>query len=830
MLALSEPVPNKYGEIEINPNEPPPADPDAKNPLVNPAENPYTIRTRMYDGMGPEVEIVKPQAILNNIQIRIDYPDGVDEHGNPITYQKRKEREIVRKITGRFLKNYSDGVKEGRVKVPENQESQLDYWKRKTEETKAYIKEHGPITTKNFVHPGSDPVQSKRYYLPSTRLTYKDGKFIPIYDEKDPAYQAIKPNEAFLEKERQREELRRQAEANGERRVLVEQTRVLRKVTGIDEAQDAYSRGEAPKKLSMEEVSHYAKVDEDNAQNPTSTSNDPYEIAPEKTEEELLQEQFKDLGTPQSSIVGDLFRFLLGIGDAQANEITSNPHFDKFKSGVLQSNPAELRGDFEDFTEEARKQNEEVASRFREMRKDGEPSKKSDCETCSDDPIRDATKLIEAKREADRKKRNTPKKSLKDFTEASIAVDKLTKEKDLSKYSDTADALLKQLNNPAFEGSIYQSMKKTLEAHPEIRNYIPDIDERMENIRIGQENALKALDPAILKQYEITYIFISYSMGDSTLADIFKRTAGKADTQLVMRGFPEGMTFAQGFKRFKTIVEKEKMKIMPNFTVDPPLFEVYGITQVPAVVRAQGIPESIASVSPKRDYPKLIAKVTGLASDEWLKEQIENGEKGDLGNRGNVFQIAEPDLIEVMKAKVASVDWEKKREEAFNRYWDNRKFDVLPIAEETKEIRIDPSFVVPREIKDLAGNVLYSAGDKVNPLDVRPFTETVLIFNPTRPDELERVDEYLKEHTAAGLKKPIFVATEIDKKRGWDAYTEVSDRFDSHIYFMVPEFKKTWGIKATPSVIWGDNEAKEFAVRELGPLDKEKDEGKKGDK
>ena len=826
MLGLADPVPNKDGVIEINPNEPTSANSDAKNPLVNPAENPYKIRTRLHNGTGPEVEIVKPEAILNNLRIRIDYPDGVDEQGNPITYQKRKERQIVRKITGRFLKNYNDAVKEGRVKVPENQESELDYWKRKTAETKDYIKKNGPITTKTFVHPGSDPVQSQRYYLPSTRLTYKDGKFVPIYDENDPAYKAIKPNAAFLEKERQREELRKQVEANGERRILVEQTRVLRRVTGIDEAQDAYARGEAPKKLSVEEVSHYAKNDDGNAENSTQKSTEPYEITPQKSDEELLQEQFHDAGTPQSSIGEGVLRYFLGINDAHAQVVEQNKHLNKFKSGLVKANPYELRDDFGEFAEESRKQNEEIATRFREMSKDAEPN--PDCETCSANPIQDAEKLIEAKREAGRKKRNTPKKSLKDFTEASIAIDKLTKEKDLSKYSDSADELLKQLNDPAFEGSIYQSMKKTLEAHPEIRNYIPDIDERMETIRIGQENALKAMDPEILKKYQITYIFISYSMGDNVLADIFKRNAGKKDTQLVMRGFPEGMTFAQGFKRFKTIVEKEKMTVMPNFTVDPPLFEVYGITEVPAVVRAQGIPEAIASVSPKRDYPKLIAKVSGLASDEWLKEKIEAGETGDLGNRGNLFQIAEPDLIEVMKAKVAEVDWQKKQEEAFNRYWDNRKFDVLPIAEETKEIRIDPTFTVPADIKDLAGNLLYGAGDKVNPLDMRPFTETVLIFNPTRPDEIERVTEYLKEHKKAGLKKPIFVATEIDKKRGWDAYSEVSDKFDSHIYFMVPEFKKVWGIKATPSVIWGDNEAKEFAVRELGPIEKDKEEGKKG--
>ena len=802
------------------------------NPNNQQASSPDKVRTRIYNGIGPEVEIVTPEAILRNLRVRLDAPDGVDEQGKPITYQQRKKRQIRRKITGYFLDNYNKGVKEGKVK-PYEGESQLEYWKRKTEETKAYIKEHGPITTKRFTHPGSDPIESQRYYLPSTRLTYKDGKFVPIYDKEDPAYKAIQLHPAQAKREEERKALEEKAKAAGERRTLVEQTRVMRKITGIDEAQDAFARGEIKQKLSMKDLDPYAEIQrkkelarENSEKAKEAVSTTPVELPREKTDEELLREQFHD--APHSFLGEKVLQQLLGIKEAYAEDkdfsIKSNKHFDKFKTGILEENTKAHNKDFENFAEEARRQNEEVRNRYREMRKDGEPTgaTKDNCPTCSKTPFEDAERILR-----EREKKLAPKKSLKDFSEASLVIRDVTKNKDYSKYKEDTEKFLEDLSNPKFSGSIYKSLEDTLKAHPEIRDQMPDIDKRMEAIRLGQKKALENMTPEEKKKYEITYIFISYSMGDEALADIFRRTAGKMDTQLVMRGFPEGMTFAQGFKRYKSIIEKEKLETLPNFTVDPPLFQEYNITQVPAVARVQGVPEAVNAVSPKRSYPELIAKVTGLASDEWLKNQIEEGQKGDLGNRGNVFPIAEPDLIEVMKARVAAVDWQKKQEEAFNRYWDNRNFDVLPLAQKTKESHLDPSITVPADIKDIAGNILHAQGSKVNPLDVRPFTKTLVIFNGARCEELLRVEEYLREHNKAGLNKPTFIATAIDKTKGWDAYIAVSDRFDSHIYFLVPEIKRTWDVTVTPTVIWADNNAKHFVIRELGPLPDEEERVKK---
>lgn len=820
---LADPAVGKDGSIVIKPNEPQP--PSAQASSAPRQVDASRIRFRTHNGIGPEVSIKNPQLILDGIRIRFDRPDGVDEQGRPISYQQRQERALVRKLTGKILKKRAEDIKAGRLEAYNPPETQLEYWKRKTAETKEYIKKNGPITSKHFTRPGMTPQESDRYYLPSTRVVYRDGKFIPIYDENDPEAKKITHSPAFLQKQEKLKQMQAQVEANGERRTPIEQVRVVRQITGLDNAQEAFERGEAPRNLTIDEVNQFASAK--NSSQSGSPNTEGYSSAPEKSEEEILREQFPDAIAPQSSITEKVLQLLLGVKDAVAAQdfsIQQNKNFERFKSGTLPANPRLQSNEFEEFAEEAKKQNNEVSRRLDDQKADGADK---DCATCGPTSVKEAEKILEAiKKKKEREKRLAPKKSLKDFTEASREVGRLTREKDYSRYDKDSQKLLESLNDPSFSGSLYQSLKATLEAHPEIRDHMPDVDERLEAIRIGQEKALAKMTDEEKKAYQITYIFVSYSMGDTALGKIFKANAGKDDTQIVMRGLPEGMTFAQGLRRFKQIVEKEKLTVMPNFSIDPPLFQLYGITQVPAVARVQDVPTAIASVAMKRTYPTLIAKVTGLASDVWLKEQIEAGEKGDLGNRGNLFAIVEPDLIEVMKTKVASIDWEKKREEAFNRYWDNQKFDVLPLVQETREVRIDPSYTVPEDIKDLAGNALYSKGDKVNPLDVRPFMETVLIFNPTRPEELARVDAYLKEHKQAHLKKPIFVLTEINKAKGWDDYTAISDRYDSHMYFMVPEFKKVWGVKATPSVIWADNEKKEFALRELGPVEEEK-EGKK---
>ena len=250
------------------------------------------------------------------------------------------------------------------------------------------------------------------------------------------------------------------------------------------------------------------------------------------------------------------------------------------------------------------------------------------------------------------------------------------------------------------------------------------------------------------------------------------------------------------------------------------------MTLVPTVVRVKGhsvIAEAAALKDgapggQERKFGDVVAKVEGLDNDMWLLDQIDAGERGDLGVHGDTQPISEPDLIEVMKAKAASIDWEAKKAAAIKNAWKHQIFLDLPKAEKARLRRVDPTILVDKDIKDFAGHPIRKAGDRVNPLEIQPFTLTLLVFDPLSDDELQRVKRFLSRNRMAGKPAPVLIATRIDKEKGWDSYKSLTDLFDQHLFVLNDEVKNTFEIEATPTVIRADNRQHVFLVEELGPV------------
>lgn len=356
------------------------------------------------------------------------------------------------------------------------------------------------------------------------------------------------------------------------------------------------------------------------------------------------------------------------------------------------------------------------------------------------------------------------------------------------------------------------------DSNPEIYAAIPDADKRLARLR-GKVIDIAPPNPL----GEQTFIFISYSLSDSEIKSILERQKSRKDVTLVMRGVPDGMNIPDGVQRIQNLAAEVKPPV--PIIIDPALFREYGISRVPAVVRAMRSPETLG-VTPDQTKPRriatLVAKVAGLDNDEWLKKQIEAGERGDLGLQGNTKEIAEPDLIEEMKRRVALIDWQKK-DEAAKRFWKKKEFKVFPTASEERLREIDPTILVEKDLTDLAGRPIRKAGDRVNPLQIRLFTQTIIIFNPVSEDEMERVEALRAKLREEGRRNVVLIATQIDKKADWDGYVALTDRLDSHVYLMTPEVEYQWRIEKTPAVVTADNNRHVFLVRELGPLEPKKE-------
>lgn len=347
-----------------------------------------------------------------------------------------------------------------------------------------------------------------------------------------------------------------------------------------------------------------------------------------------------------------------------------------------------------------------------------------------------------------------------------------------------------------------------------------------------------------------TYIFVSYSLGDDALRDILEYASGKDNVELVMRGIPEDSNLAEGLLRMRELVAE--FDPAPNIIIDSMLYRAYDVKAVPTVVRVTGkrmmrpkvriidavrdelnmteeerksydeiakVNTSEADQSYKgRTVPMFLAKVEGLNNPRWLNEQIEMGHLGDFGNRGYIYPIDEPDIMELMQRRALKVDWQKAKQHAIDNFWNeqSKRFFPMPTAKSSVSRVVDPTFMVAQDIKDLAGNYIAREGDMVNPLDKLPFTDAIVVFNPKRKDEVEvakLLKARFKKDKAIG--QVVWIATEFDTVKGWDGYTDITELLDAPVYLVMPEIIDRWQLKVTPSVITADNNTKKFIVEEI---------------
>jgi conjugal transfer pilus assembly protein TraW len=199
----------------------------------------------------------------------------------------------------------------------------------------------------------------------------------------------------------------------------------------------------------------------------------------------------------------------------------------------------------------------------------------------------------------------------------------------------------------------------------------------------------------------------------------------------------------------------------PLIYLDPNLFNDYGVSSVPTIIRFDG------------STPTL--KVQGMLNVDWVADQFELGRRGTLGQQGPIYEIAEENFMDTVKRRMANLDTDKMKAEAKNRFWNNQKFARLPPARKTASFVVDLTFTVNESIKTPSGKILATKGDKVNPLDIMPFRRIGLVFDGSKP---EQVAWAIKEVQRAKQKNtlPIVMITDLDiSEDGWKAFEELNN-------------------------------------------------------
>jgi conjugal transfer pilus assembly protein TraW len=279
-----------------------------------------------------------------------------------------------------------------------------------------------------------------------------------------------------------------------------------------------------------------------------------------------------------------------------------------------------------------------------------------------------------------------------------------------------------------------------------------------------------------------TLLFVSFSLGDAALKGIFEEASGRDDVLLVFRGPKPGQKLPVLMADLKRLLKS--IDPVPNIVIDPTRFQRWSVASVPDIVVEQD--------------SKSRLHVRGVSSLSWLEEQIKAGKQGDLGTLGDVSEIAEIDLLEEIKRRMAAIDWKQKQQQAIARFWEQQKFEVLPVALEDRDRTVDLTITAPRDLTAPNGQLIVRAGQTVNPLDKMSFGLCLMVFDATVPAQVELI-----QHQSCQDKKAhvMYLATSLPRQDGWEKLKHLENTMQAPVYLLTPDVRSRFQLQHVPSFI-----------------------------
>lgn len=146
----------------------------------------------------------------------------------------------------------------------------------------------------------------------------------------------------------------------------------------------------------------------------------------------------------------------------------------------------------------------------------------------------------------------------------------------------------------------------------------------------------------------------------------------------------------------------------------------------------------------------------------------------ELGVVGPTYEIAEPDLIEVIQARLKQMEKSGELARKQNEYRDKviggieapKAVAGVKATDAPRTYHVDPTLTVDRDIRNAEGALLFARGTKVNPFDHVSLTRNLLFFDGRDSRQVAFAKLHLGER--GGKNKPILVAGEpLKLMRAW---------------------------------------------------------------
>lgn len=288
-------------------------------------------------------------------------------------------------------------------------------------------------------------------------------------------------------------------------------------------------------------------------------------------------------------------------------------------------------------------------------------------------------------------------------------------------------------------------------------------------------------------------MFVSFSLGESLLKDIFQEASGQNDVLLVLRGPKPHQKLPNLFADLKKLLKE--IEPVPNIVIDPTRFQKYAVTTVPEIVL--------------EDQGKASLRVKGVTSLDWFKSRQFAGKLGDLGRFGEIYEIAEMDMLDEIKTRIAAIDWRQKKQQALARFWEKRQFEVLPIAQQDSDRLIDLTVTAPRDLVAPNGKLIIPAGLTVNPLDKMPFGLCLLVFDATEKSQVDRVLQLSCQDKKARV---MYLVTQLPRQDGWESLKALETLLNTPVYLLTTDVRQRFKLEMVPALV--EQSGNKLIVRE----------------
>jgi conjugal transfer pilus assembly protein TraW len=293
-------------------------------------------------------------------------------------------------------------------------------------------------------------------------------------------------------------------------------------------------------------------------------------------------------------------------------------------------------------------------------------------------------------------------------------------------------------------------------------------------------------------------VLVSRSLGSAQLREILALAAGLPAVQIAFRGVAEDESLMDFVRQTHSLLAG--LDPIPEVVLDPTPFHTAGIDLAPVLI----------ATGPDGE----LARVAGLADPAWLRARVLAGERGDLGIRGPVEAVSEPDLIAELQRRLAALDLTRLREQAIGRFWSQVAFEPLPVAAEARMRTVDPTLTAAADIRTADGTLLVRVGDRVNPLDRLPFTQRLVVFDAADARQVATAERLGRETDG---RRVVYLAAALDRTTGWAGLAAVEDRLDAPVYLLTPDVRARFALERVPAFV--EAQGTLFRVAEVPPED-----------